>query len=277
MDLPAEASVTRIFQTLFGNAPQQTPQKAPDGRASLAYGGLRLLYNRRSDKSPTHSFASWIMAAALLVAPGIPSAMAEEAKADAKLTAQPVKVVALGTSLTAGYGLEQGQGFVPQLQKALDEAGLSVMLENAGVSGDTSAGGLARLDWSLNDDVDAVIVELGSNDALRGFEPQQTRENLTAILDALKERGLPVLLTGMLAPPNLGEEYGEEFASIYPDLASEYDVLFYPFFLEGVAAEAALNQADGIHPNPDGVAVIVEAITPYAVQLVEHARKDNSS
>lgn len=217
------------------------------------------------------------MAAALLVAPGIPSAMAEEAKADAKLTAQPVKVVALGTSLTAGYGLEQGQGFVPQLQAALDEAGLSVVLENAGVSGDTSAGGLARLDWSLNDDVDAVIVELGSNDALRGFEPQQTRENLTAILDALKERGLPVLLTGMLAPPNLGEEYGEEFASIYPDLASEYDVLFYPFFLEGVAAEAALNQADGIHPNPDGVAVIVEAITPYAVQLVEHARKDNSS
>ncbi|MEO0961434.1 MAG: arylesterase [Pseudomonadota bacterium] len=209
--------------------------------------------------------------------PGIAPAAAEEAQAAPAATAEPVKVVALGTSLTAGFGLEQGQGFVPQLQAALDEAGLNVVLENAGVSGDTSAGGLARLDWSLNDDVDAVIVELGSNDALRGFEPQQTRENLTAILEALKERGLPVLLTGMLAPPNLGEEYGEEFASIYPDLAAEYDVLFYPFFLEGVAAEAALNQADGIHPNPDGVAVIVEAITPYAVQLVEHARKDTSS
>lgn len=221
------------------------------------------------------------MAAALLALPGITSSAAQEAQpapaATTDIAVESVKVVALGTSLTAGYGLEQGQGFVPQLQTALNEAGLSVFVENAGVSGDTSAGGLARLDWSLNEDVDAVIVELGSNDALRGFEPQQTRENLTAILEALKARGLPVLLTGMLAPPNLGEEYGEEFAAIYPDLAAEYDVLFYPFFLEGVAAEASLNQADGIHPNPDGVAVIVEAITPYAVQLVEHARKDNSS
>lgn len=188
-----------------------------------------------------------------------------------------VKVVALGTSLTAGYGLEQAEGFVPQLQAALEAKGLDVEVENAGVSGDTSAGGLARLDWSIDDDVDAVIVELGSNDALRGFDPQQTRDNLTAILEALAARDLPVLLTGMLAPPNLGEEYGTEFAAIYPDLASRYGVLFYPFFLEGVAADAALNQPDGIHPNADGVQVIVEAITPYAVQLVEHARKDTSS
>lgn len=216
-------------------------------------------------------FLSVAAFAALLVAP-----------LDAPLRAQepasaPVKIVALGTSLTAGYGLEQGQGFVPQLAASLKSEGLNIELENAGVSGDTSAGGLARLDWSINDDVDAVIVELGSNDALRGFEPYQTRENLTAILEALKARNLPVLLTGMLAPPNLGEEYGEEFATIYPDLAASYDVLFYPFFLEGVAAEAALNQADGIHPNADGVKVIVEAITPYAVQLVEHARKDAAS
>ena len=218
-----------------------------------------------------------LLLAALLALPGISSATAEEARKDAVSAEQPVKVVALGTSLTAGYGLEQDQGFVPRLQSALDAQGVSVVIENAGVSGDTSAGGLARLGWSLNDDVDAVIVELGSNDALRGFEPRQTRENLTAILETLTARGLPVLLTGMLAPPNLGEEYGEEFASIYPDLASQYDVLFYPFFLEGVAAEASLNQADGIHPNADGVAVIVEAITPYAVQLVEHARKDTSS
>ena len=217
------------------------------------------------------------MAIALFALPGIAPAAAEEAEADAASAVQPVKVVALGTSLTAGYGLEQAEGFVSQLQSALDAEGVSAMIENAGVSGDTSAGGLARLDWSLNDDVDAVIVELGSNDALRGFEPQQTRENLTAILEALKERGRAVLLSFMLAPPNLGEEYGEEFASIYPDLAAEYDVLFYPFFLEGVAAEASLNQADGIHPNRDGVAVIVEAITPYAVQLVKHARKDKSS
>jgi len=188
-----------------------------------------------------------------------------------------VKVVALGTSLTAGYGLEQAEGFVPQLQAALAAKGLDVEVENAGVSGDTSAGGLARLDWSIDDDVDAVIVELGSNDALRGFDPQQTHDNLTAILEALAARDLPVLLTGMLAPPNLGEEYGAEFAAIYPDLAGRYGVLFYPFFLEGVAADAALNQPDGIHPNADGVQVIVEAITPYAVQLVEHARKDTSS
>jgi acyl-CoA thioesterase-1 len=212
--------------------------------------------------------AALLAAAALLAFSLAAPARAEDGK---------VKVVALGTSLTAGYGLEQAEGFVPQLQAALEAKGLDVEVENAGVSGDTSAGGLARLDWSIDDDVDAVIVELGSNDALRGFDPQQTRDNLTAILEALAARDLPVLLTGMLAPPNLGEEYGAEFAAIYPDLASRYGVLFYPFFLEGVAADAALNQPDGIHPNADGVQVIVEAITPYAVQLVEHARKDTSS
>ncbi len=192
-------------------------------------------------------------------------------------SAEPVKIVALGTSLTAGYGLEQGEGFVPKLEEALREKGLEVVIENAGVSGDTSAGGLARLDWSLNEDVDGVIVELGSNDALRGFEPAQTRANLDAILADLTGRGLPVLLTGMLAPPNLGEDYGEEFAAIYPDLAAKYDVLFYPFFLEGVAADAALNQPDGIHPNAAGVGVIVKNITPHAVQLVEHAESDTAS
>jgi acyl-CoA thioesterase-1 len=212
--------------------------------------------------------------AALLAAAAL---LALSLAAPARADDGTVKVVALGTSLTAGFGLEQAEGFVPQLQAALEAKGLDVEVENAGVSGDTSAGGLARLDWSIDDDVDAVIVELGSNDALRGFDPQQTRNNLTAILEALAARDLPVLLTGMLAPPNLGEEYGEEFAAIYPDLASRYGVLFYPFFLEGVAADAALNQPDGIHPNADGVQVIVEAITPFAVQLVEHARKDTSS
>ena len=195
----------------------------------------------------------------------------------APAAAEPVRIVALGTSLTAGYGVAQDEGFVPQLEAALRARGLDVEIENAGVSGDTSAGGLARLDWSIDDTVDAVIVELGSNDALRAFEPQQTRGNLTAILDALTARELPVLLAGMLAPPNLGADYGEEFAAIYPDLAERYDVLFYPFFLEGVAAEPALNQPDGIHPNAEGVAVIVERITPYAVQLVEHARRSPAS
>jgi len=224
------------------------------------------------------SFSAVLMGAAFLASAFLATALATPASTPARDDETPtVKLVALGTSLTAGYGLEQADGFVPQLEAALEARGLNVDVENAGVSGDTSAGGLARLDWSINDDVDAVIVELGSNDALRGFEPKQTRDNLTAILDALTARNLPVLLTGMLAPPNLGEDYGAEFAAIYPDLASRYGVVFYPFFLEGVAADAALNQPDGIHPNAEGVKVIVEAITPYAVQLVEHARKDTSS
>ena len=205
------------------------------------------------------------------------AALAATAPATTAGAAEPLRIVALGTSLTAGYGLEQGRGFVPQLETAMAEQGLEVTIENAGVSGDTSAGGLARLDWSIDDGVDAVIVELGSNDALRGLDPARTRSNLAAILEALTARNLPVLLTGMLAPPNLGEDYGEEFAALYPDLAERYGVLFYPFFLEGVAAEPALNQPDGIHPNADGVAVIVEGITPYAVQLVEHARKPSPS
>lgn len=282
MDLPAGAWVTKNFR-IFG---QSWGEPASDRTMSgTAYGSSPPRYNHMTNgqaavkpsalasQTPRFIVFSTLLTALWIISMGLISlAGAEETAAP-----EPIKVVALGTSLTAGYGLEQTQGFVPQLQKALEDQGLNAIVENAGVSGDTSAGGLARLDWSLNEDVDAVIVELGSNDALRGFEPQQTRENLTAILEALTARGLPVLLTGMLAPPNLGEEYGEEFASIYPDLAAQYGVLFYPFFLEGVAAEASLNQADGIHPNAEGVQVIVEAITPYAVQLVEHARNDTPS
>ena len=187
----------------------------------------------------------------------------------AENASKPVTVVALGTSLTAGFGLPAEDGFTARLQKALEDTGHSVLIENAGVSGDTSAGGLARLDWALSDTTSAVIVELGSNDALRGLDPGQTEKNLRDILETLSTRNLPVLLTGMRAPPNLGPEYAAEFEPVFEKLATEYDTLFYPFFLDGVAAQPALNQADGIHPNADGVNEIVARILPLVVTLID--------
>lgn len=184
--------------------------------------------------------------------------------------AQTTTIVALGDSLTAGYQLAPGMGFPAQLERALREDGLDVRVIDAGVSGDTTSGGLARLDWSVGPEADAVIVALGGNDALRGLSPETTRANLSAILDRLEERGLPVLLAGMLAPPNLGPEYGEEFRAVFEDLGQR-DVVYYPFFLEGVAANSALNQADGIHPTEEGIAVIVENILPKVKELVERA------
>lgn len=167
-------------------------------------------------------------------------------------------LLALGDSLTAGYGLDQKDAFPVQLQNALQAEGHNVEVINGGVSGDTSAGGRSRLDWLLATPVDGVIVELGANDGLRGLDPAETRDNLDWILLTLKKRNIPVVLTGMLAPPNLGEDYGREFNNIYPDLAKKYDVVFDPFFLEGVAAMPELNQKDGIHPNAEGVAIIVQ-------------------
>ncbi len=182
---------------------------------------------------------------------------------------KPVTLVALGTSLTAGFGLPAEDGFTERLQQSLENAGHSVTIENAGVSGDTSAGGLARLDWALSDTTSAVIVELGSNDALRGLDPAQTEKNLRDILETLSARDLPVLLTGMRAPPNLGPEYAAEFEPVFQKLADEFGTLFYPFFLDGVAAQPDLNQADGIHPNAAGVDVIVAHILPVVVQLID--------
>ena len=176
--------------------------------------------------------------------------------------ADQIRILALGDSLTSGYGLPQGDGFTDQLQAALREEGYDVVVLNAGVSGDTTAGGLARLDWSLADDPDLVIVELGSNDALRGIDPAVSRANLDAILAELQTRGIAALLAGMLAPRNLGTDYVEAFDGMYGELAEAYDVPLYPFFLEGVAAEPELNQPDGIHPNASGVAVIVDGILP---------------
>lgn len=184
--------------------------------------------------------------------------------------AEPVRLMAFGDSLTHGYGLPAGETFPEQLEAALRADGFNVEVLNAGNSGETTAGGLARLDWALADDPDAVILELGANDGLRGLDPGATYDNLDAILTRLtKDEGLPVLLAGMLAPPNLGSEYGEAFNAVYPRLAKEHDVPFYPFFLEGVAMQPALNQSDGIHPNAEGVGEIVERIKPHVIRLLE--------
>ena len=185
---------------------------------------------------------------------------------------RPINIVAFGDSLTAGYGLAANEAFPVQLQRALDAKGLAVNVVNAGVSGDTSAGGLSRLDWSVPDGTDAVILELGANDALRGFDPEITRKALDTMLRRLKERKISVLLCGMVAPPNLGAEYGRAFNSIYPDLAAQTGAILYPFFLAGVAADPKLNQRDGLHPTAAGVAVIVERILPQVEQLIARAK-----
>jgi acyl-CoA thioesterase I len=182
--------------------------------------------------------------------------------------AAPVKILALGSSLTQGYGLPPGTEFTVQLQAALKKDGIDAVVTNAGVSADTSAGGLARLDWSLADHPDAVILELGSNDMLRGTPPAETEKNLRAILARLKAAHVKVLLTGMHAQRNLGADYVRDFDGIYPRLAKEANVLFYPFFLDGVALNPKLNQADGMHPNPEGVKVIVARMLPTVKKLV---------
>ncbi len=185
---------------------------------------------------------------------------------------RPVRIVALGDSLTAGLGLPVDSTFPAKLEKALKAKGLAVEVSNAGVSGDTTAGGLARLDWSVPAGTDAVIVELGANDMLRGIDPKVTRRALEEIVRRLNERRIAVLLAGMRAAPNLGPDYGREFEAIYSDLAARNDLLLYPFFLDGVAAEAKLNQHDGLHPTAAGVDAIVARILPKVEELVARAR-----
>jgi len=184
------------------------------------------------------------------------------------VAAQSFRILALGDSLTAGYGLDVEDGFSRQLERKLTTMGYSVRVLNAGVSGDTSAGGRSRLDWALADKPTHAIVELGANDGLRGLDPDAMRRNLDSIIGKLKAAGVAVLLTGMRAPPNLGRTYEAAFNRVFPELAKKHDVLFYPFFLFDVAARAALNQSDGIHPNRKGVAVIVDRIAPYVVRLL---------
>ncbi|WP_275174228.1 arylesterase [Bradyrhizobium sp. CSS354] len=176
--------------------------------------------------------------------------------------AKPIKLVVLGDSLSAGLGLPAQEAFPAKLQKSLQDKGIEVGMTNAGVSGDTSSGGRDRLDWSVPDGTDGVIIELGANDALRGIDPDLTRAALTEIVQRLKARKIAVMLCGMLAPPNYGADYAARFNSIYPDLAKKYGVPLYPFFLDGVAADAKLNQADGIHPTAPGVDIIVRNILP---------------
>jgi acyl-CoA thioesterase-1 len=177
-------------------------------------------------------------------------------------TTKPIKMVVLGDSLSAGLGLSEASAFPTRLQKSLKVNGIEVDMINAGVSGDTSSGGRDRLDWSVPEGTEAVIVELGANDALRGTDPKVTRSALSDILTRLKARKIAVLLCGMLAPPNYGSDYSARFNAIYPDLAKSFGVPLYPFFLEGVATDAKLNQADGMHPTAEGVDVIVKNILP---------------
>jgi acyl-CoA thioesterase I len=190
------------------------------------------------------------------------------AQTPAANAAKPIKMVVLGDSLSAGLGLSAPAAFPQRLQKSLKDKGIAVDMINAGVSGDTSSGGRDRLDWSVPEGTEAVILELGANDALRGIDPAVTRAALSDILTRLKARGVAVLLCGMLAPPNYGADYSARFNAIYPDLAKSFGVPLYPFFLEGVATDAHLNQADGMHPTAEGVDVIVRNILPIVQAFV---------
>jgi acyl-CoA thioesterase I len=233
-------------------------------QALCRYGQARTIVNATA-RTAGRAALGW--AVAFVVALGVTAATASE----------PVtRVLVFGDSLSAGYGLAPDRSFPAQLEAALRARTHDVAVINAGVSGDTTAGGLARLDWTLGGipagPPVAAIVQLGANDALRGLDPHSTFANLSAILARLEALGIPVLLAGMLAPPNLGSEYAESFAEIYPRLAEKHDVLLYPFFLEGVAANPRLNQADGIHPTGEGIAVIVNNILPAVEELLQQAR-----
>ncbi|MCB1504214.1 MAG: arylesterase [Hyphomicrobiaceae bacterium] len=212
----------------------------------------------------------------LLLCCTVMTVMHATARADAA-TKDTLRIIALGDSLTAGYGLPPGQAFPDVLQIALRARGHNVEVANAGISGDTTAAGLARLDWAVGPEADAIIVELGANDALRGQPPAEARANLDVILTRLSARKLPILLAGMRAPENWGAAYRDKFDAIYPELAARHGTLLYPFFLDGIATDPKLNLPDGLHPNQRGVAIIVERILPVVEQLLERARKARGS
>lgn len=184
----------------------------------------------------------------------------------------PIRIVAFGDSLTAGYGLRPDEAFPAQLEKALTSSGYAVEVINAGVSGDTTAAGLKRFDWAIPQGVDAAIVALGANDALRGIDPAQSRQNLDEILTKLRTRGVAVLLAGMKAPRNWGDDYVKQFDAVFPDLAEKHGALLYPFFLESVAFQPSLNLDDGLHPNAKGVEAMVKAILPMVEELIARAK-----
>ena len=186
--------------------------------------------------------------------------------------ARTIEIVGVGDSLMAGYQLPQPDSFPSQLQAALRAKGYDVEIGNAGVSGDTTSDGLARLAWSVPEGTGGVLLELGGNDALRGISPAQTRANLARMIEQLQARKIQVLLVGMLAPPNMGEDYARRFNSIFPEMAKKYDLVFYPFFLDGVATHADLQLPDGIHPNGKGAAVMAKRFLPYAERLIDRIR-----
>jgi acyl-CoA thioesterase-1 len=232
------------------------------GRVTLrSYGGN----GRRVQSAP--------IAAALVFCAALLSALAPAAQAADNI----VKIVALGDSLTAGYGLPGEDAFPAQLERALKEKGHRVEIQNAGVSGDTASGGLSRLGWAVPDGTDAVILELGANDMLRGVDPKVTREALEQIIRKLKSRNIDVLLCGMQAARNMGEDYRKRFDAIYPELAKEHDLVFYPFFLDGVATQTKMSLDDGLHPNAAGVAHIVSSIEPKVEELLARVRNKNGS
>jgi len=219
------------------------------------------------------SYGSWsalVQVFALVVAAAL--ALAGALAGTAAGADRPVRIVALGDSLTAGLGLPANAAFPARLEQALTAKGMAVEITNAGVSGDTASAGLTRLDWSVPEGTDAVIVELGANDTLRGIDPKVTREALEGIVGRLRQRRIEVLLAGMRAAPNLGPDYGRDFDAIYADLAARNDLLLYPFFLDGVATDAKLNQRDGLHPTAAGVDAIVARILPKAEELVARVR-----
>ena len=201
---------------------------------------------------------------------GCKAAVAIALTAGTAVSGEPLRLLAYGDSLTAGYGLPQGEGFVPQLDAWLAEhSDREVEVLNMGVSGDTTSGGLARLEWSLADGGDAMILALGGNDLLRGIDPDLSRSNLDKMLATLSARGIPVILSGLMAPTNYGPDYKEAFDTMYPDLAEKYGALYDPFFLEGVGGRPGMNQPDGIHPSAEGVAVMVARIGPLVLALLD--------
>jgi acyl-CoA thioesterase-1 len=213
-------------------------------------------------------FIAVLLVFAAVVSGGLTAATAQE---------RPVKIVALGDSLTAGFGLAASQAFPVRLTAALKAKGINVSIANAGVSGDTATGGLERLDWAVPKDTEAVIVELGANDMLRGINPEVTGKAVDTIVRKLRERKMAVLVAGMLASPNMGAEYTEAFRKIFSSTAQAHGALYYPFFLHGVAGDPALNQPDGLHPTATGVDVIVKNILPSVEQLIERVKSQRGS
>jgi acyl-CoA thioesterase-1 len=225
--------------------------------------GFSFFARIRAWRMPVRALAGAVALAALTALP----ARSEE----------PVTLVALGDSLTAGYNLPASEAFPAQLEAALRERGHDVTIINAGVSGDTASGGRDRVDWSVEDGTDGVIIALGANDMLRGLDPARTRAALEETVTRLQERDIAVLLAGMMAGRNLGPDFAQAFDAIYPELAEAHGVMLYPFFLDGVAGEAALNLDDGIHPNPEGVAVMVERMLPTVEDFIETIRQERGS